>query len=81
MNSTNTIVQWSLLSPQECRDVFRAYGINVDYRHLCLIADYMMFSGTYLPCNRMGIKANPSPLQKMTFETCMNFLKEATLGG
>ena len=27
------------------KQVFGAYGINVDYRHLSLIADYMAFEG------------------------------------
>ena len=59
--------------------VFHAYGINVDYRHLSLIADYMTFEGVYRPFNRIGIKANASPLQKMSFETCLQFFKDAYL--
>ncbi|CAH1774106.1 unnamed protein product [Owenia fusiformis] len=66
---------------QEIRDVFAAYGIQVDYRHLSLIADYMTFEGMYKPFNRMGLESNPSPLQKMTFETTMSFLKTATISG
>ena len=61
--------------------VFNAYGINVDYRHLSLIADYMTFEGIYKPFNRIGIKANSSPLQKMSFETCLGFFKDAVLTG
>lgn len=61
--------------------VFKAYGINVDYRHLSLIADYMTFEGIYKPFNRIGIKANASPLQKMSFETCLQFFKDAVLTG
>jgi DNA-directed RNA polymerase I subunit RPA1 len=59
------------------KQVFNAYGINVDYRHLSLIADYMTFEGIYKPFNRIGIKSNSSPLQKMSFETCLQFLKDA----
>jgi len=59
--------------------VFSAYGINVDYRHLSLIADYMTYEGVYRPFNRIGIKANASPLQKMSFETCLQFFKDAYL--
>ncbi|XP_074641048.1 DNA-directed RNA polymerase I subunit RPA1-like [Tubulanus polymorphus] len=66
---------------KEVRDVFAAYGIEVDYRHLSLIADYMTFSGVYLPFNRTGINSNSSPFQKMSFETTMNFLKTATMAG
>ena len=63
------------------RDVFAAYGIDVDYHHLSLIADYMTFEGRYLAFNRIALGSNPSPLQKMSFETTMNFLKMATLQG
>ncbi|KAK2150876.1 hypothetical protein LSH36_384g01030 [Paralvinella palmiformis] len=66
---------------EEVRDVFAAYGISVDYRHLSLVADYMTFEGLYRPFNRIGIESNASPLQKMTFETSMNFLKAATIQG
>lgn len=41
----------------------------------------MTFEGVYKPFNRIGIKSNSSPLQKMTFETCFQFLKDAYLFG
>ncbi len=63
------------------KQVFNAYGINVDYRHLSLIADYMTFEGSYKAFNRIGIKSNASPLQKMSFETCLGFFKDACLLG
>ncbi len=66
---------------REIVSVFRAYGIVVDARHLTLIADYMTFDGTYRPFNRVGIEDNPSPLQQMTFETAISFLRAAALGG
>ena len=50
-------------------------------RHLTLIADYMTFDGSYRPFNRLGIEDNPSPLQQMTFETAVNFLRNAALTG
>ena len=65
----------------EIANVFRVYGIEVDKRHLSLIADYMTFDGTYRPFNRIGIDNHASPLQQMTFETAMGFLRQATLGG
>ena len=61
--------------------MFAGYGISVDYRHLSLISDYMTFEGSYKPLNRIGIEFNASPLQKMTFETTMRFLKQATVEG
>ena len=66
---------------KEIVNVFKAYGIDVDKRHLSLIADYMTFDGSYKPFNRIGIENNPSPLQQMTFETAIGFLRSATLAG
>jgi DNA-directed RNA polymerase I subunit RPA1 len=60
--------------------VFAVYGITVDPRHLLLIADYMTIDGTYRPLNRSGIYDNTSPLQQMTFETALYFLRSAVLG-
>uniref|UniRef100_A0A8B9KTY7 DNA-directed RNA polymerase subunit n=1 Tax=Astyanax mexicanus TaxID=7994 RepID=A0A8B9KTY7_ASTMX len=66
---------------KEIKDVFAVYGIEVDPRHLSLVADYMCFEGVYKPLNRLGIQSNSSPLQQMTFETSFKFLKEATMLG
>lgn len=56
-------------------------GIEVDPRHLSLVADYMCFEGVYKPLNRHSIRSNSSPLQQMTFETSYKFLKQATMLG
>lgn len=69
------------VSLQEIQSVFKVYGIDVDPRHLSLIADYMCFSGVYRPLNRLGIESNTSPFQKMSYETTIHFLKNATLAG
>ncbi|XP_005101550.1 DNA-directed RNA polymerase I subunit RPA1 [Aplysia californica] len=66
---------------REIQDVFGAYGITVDYRHLSLLADFMTCRGEYDAFNRRDINYNTSPLQKMTFETTMNFLLDACLSG
>ena len=66
---------------REIAGVFDVYGIDVDKRHLSLISDYMTFEGVYRPFNRIGIDNHSSPLQQMTFETAMGFLRQATLGG
>ena len=65
----------------EIRSVFGVYGIQVDPRHLGLIADYMTHEGGYKPLNRAGIESCASPLLKMSFETTMHFLEQATLHG
>jgi len=66
---------------KEVQDVFKVYGIEIDPRHLSLIADYMTFEGVYRPFNRFGIESNPFPFQKMSFETSMSFLKTAAAFG
>jgi DNA-directed RNA polymerase I subunit RPA1 len=66
---------------KELAQVFVAYGIPVDMRHLGLIADYMTNEGGYKPFNRMGIMANTTPFGKMTFETTMKFMTESCLEG
>ncbi|KAF5840615.1 hypothetical protein DUNSADRAFT_16130, partial [Dunaliella salina] len=63
----------------EVKAVFGAYGIAVDPRHLCLLADFMTQQGSYRACNRIGIESSVSPFLKMSFETAAHFLTEATL--
>lgn len=50
---------------REIVNVFKAYAIDVNKRHLTLIADYMTYEGRYKPFNRIGIENNPSPLQQV----------------
>jgi len=66
---------------QEIRAVFSTYGIEVNFRHLRLIADYMTFDGGYKPFNRSGISSSSSPLLKASYETTAAFLSDATLYG
>lgn len=58
---------------------FQVYGITVDPRHLLLIADYMTYDGSYQPLNRTGMDGGNSPLQQMSFESSLRFLKNAVL--
>ncbi|XP_065342582.1 DNA-directed RNA polymerase I subunit RPA1 [Cloeon dipterum] len=64
---------------KEVQNVFGVYGITVDPRHLLLIADYMTFDGSYKALNRGGIAAHSSPLQQMTFESSLTFMRSAVL--
>jgi DNA-directed RNA polymerase I subunit RPA1 len=57
--------------------VFNVYGINVNLRHLSLIADAMTRSGDYIPMNRLGMNHCASPLLQMSFETTCTFLSRA----
>jgi DNA-directed RNA polymerase I subunit RPA1 len=61
--------------------VFGSYGINVNPRHLSLIADFMTRSGSYLPMNRNGMWTCPSPFLQMSFETTCTFLNKAAQEG
>ena len=61
--------------------MFKVYGIIVDPRHLMLVADYMTFSGKYEPFSRKTIGDSASPLQQMSFESSINFLKKAVTRG
>lgn len=64
---------------EQIRGVFGVYGIEVDPRHLSLIADYMTFSGGYTPMNRTGMREMSSPFLQMSFETTAQFLTQAAL--
>ena len=66
---------------KEIQTVFRAYGINVNARHLSLIADYMTRRGTFSAMNRNGMHDCPSPFLQMSFETTCTFLTKAALEG
>lgn len=64
---------------KEIQNVFNVYGITVDPRHLTLIADYMTFNGIFEPMSKRGMESSTSPLQQMSFESSLIFLKEAVL--
>lgn len=66
---------------RELRAVFEGHSISVDNRHLNLIGDYMTRDGGITPFNRLGIRSNNSPFTKMSFETTLQFLKDAALEG
>jgi DNA-directed RNA polymerase I subunit RPA1 len=67
---------------EEIGAVFKAYGINVGYRHLSLIADYQTFHGGYRGFNRHGMSQHKnSPLLNMSFETTLQFATNAALHG
>lgn len=69
------------LSFQEMNNVFGVYGIEVNPRHLSLVADYMTFTGEVQPFSRGAMADSPSPLQKMTFETTVSFMRDAVISG
>lgn len=66
---------------REMANVFAVYGIEVDPRHLSLIADYMTYNGTIRGMNRMSMEASASPFQQMSYESTARYLKWAAILG
>ena len=65
----------------EIQAVFAVYGIDVNPRHLTLIADFMTRCGTFVAMNRIGMKECSSPFLQMSFETTCTFLTKAAQEG
>lgn len=62
-------------------NVFGVYGIEVNPRHLTLVADHMMNTGSIQPFSRGAMTFNASPLQKMSYETTLKFMRDAVVKG
>ncbi|NQU98620.1 DNA-directed RNA polymerase subunit A'' [Candidatus Woesearchaeota archaeon] len=66
----------------EVLKVLDAQGINIDIRHIMLVADAMCMSGKVMGINRYGIvKEKPSVLARASFETPINHVINAALTG
>lgn len=61
--------------------VFKVYGIDVNPRHLNLIADFMTRAGSFTAMNRQGMSETDSPFLQMSFETTCHFLTKAAIEG
>mmetsp|Transcript_13324 Transcript_13324/g.2096 ORF Transcript_13324/g.2096 Transcript_13324/m.2096 type:complete len:134 (+) Transcript_13324:730-1131(+) len=66
---------------RELGGIFSHYGIQVDRRHLSLIADHMTFNGDYRPFNRSSMSENFSPILRMSYERTANFIMSSALYG
>ena len=66
---------------REIVGVFSVYGIDVNPRHLSLIADFMTRTGSYVAMNRAGMNECASPFLQMSFETTCTFLTKAAQAG
>ncbi|EAY14921.1 DNA-directed RNA polymerase I 190 kDa polypeptide-related protein [Trichomonas vaginalis G3] len=66
---------------KEVNSVFKNYMIDVDMRHLSLIADFVTNTGDWLGMSRHTMKKCASPLQQMSFETTTAFLTQCTMHG
>jgi DNA-directed RNA polymerase subunit A" len=66
----------------EIFSVIDAQGLNVDLRHIMLVADTITMTGKIMGINRYGIvKDKPSVLARASFETPIKHLIDAGLGG
>jgi DNA-directed RNA polymerase I subunit RPA1 len=46
-----------------------------------VVVNQKTFEGGFKPFNRIGMESNPSPFQKMSFETTIRFVTHASLYG
>ncbi len=66
----------------EIYDVIEKQGLNVDIRHIMLVADIITSSGKISGINRYGVvKEKPSVLARTSFETPIKHLVSAGLSG
>ncbi len=66
----------------EMKDVLDEQGLDVDIRHLILIADMMTQTGRVRQIGRHGISGEkPSPLARAAFEMTAQNIFEAAVGG
>ncbi|HYD03563.1 MAG TPA: DNA-directed RNA polymerase subunit A'', partial [Alphaproteobacteria bacterium] len=66
----------------EVEKVIDEQGLNVDIRHIMLVADIMTTSGAVLGVNRYGIvKEKPSVLARASFETPIKHIINASQSG
>lgn len=67
---------------KEVKAVFEPFGINVNRRHLSLVAEFMTSGGDYRAMSSMGMaQFCTSPFGKMTFEQATRFITEAAFYG
>lgn len=70
------------LVAREVQRVLQEQGLDVDVRHMYLVADAMTWSGRVRPIGRHGIVgAKGSPLAKAAFEVTVKTLVEAAIRG
>ena len=67
---------------QEVNAVFEPFGIDVNMRHLSLVADFMTSGGSYRPMSILGMaQFSTSPFGKMSFKQATRFISEAACYG
>ncbi|MEM4601362.1 MAG: DNA-directed RNA polymerase subunit A'' [Desulfurococcaceae archaeon] len=67
---------------KEIKNILDDQGLDVDVRHIMLLADMMTWTGHVRQIGRMGIAGEkPSVLAKATFETTIQKLVESAISG
>ncbi|KJP88861.1 hypothetical protein AK88_01551 [Plasmodium fragile] len=61
---------------KELKKVFEAYGIQIDFRHLSFISDFMTHTGDLKSFSRHGLGSFRNVFHKMSFECATNFLTQ-----
>jgi len=68
-----------LVVQKELEQVFGVYDIQIDPRHLSMVADYMCTTGKYLGFNRRTLYNCRSPWLQMSFEAALMGLKKCVM--
>ena len=67
---------------EQLYDIYQSEGLNVDIRHIILIADMMTKDGEVKSLSRIGVMKNKSSvIMRMAFEETMNVLLYAAIQG
>lgn len=66
---------------QEIQNCFNKYSIYINYRHICMLIDWMCNQGKIIPINRNGINRipNSSALKRSSFEETCEMLFQAAV--
>merc|ERR1712073_72239 len=59
--------------------ILGAYGLDVSYRHMSLVADSMTFFGDIRPMTRKSMKKSTSPFLRITYEMAQRRMVESCL--
>ncbi|OQX50623.1 MAG: hypothetical protein B5M53_12215 [Candidatus Cloacimonas sp. 4484_209] len=67
---------------EQLYDIYQSEGLNIDIRHIILIADMMTRDGEVKSLSRIGVMKNKSSvIMRMAFEETMNVLLYAAIQG
>jgi len=64
---------------KELCGILGAYGLDVSYRHMSLVADSMTYHGDLRPMTRKSMKSSTSPFLRITYEMAQRRMIESCL--